>query len=146
MKVNRVEAGKYQTEDGRFSVEKDFREEPCMGPHPVQIARDEREKIMHALTEHHGRAYDVIRFAQTGFDSEAIHAVAEGRKGWHCPGDSDHLRWGWQVWDEQTDDYAGDDGVHVFETKKEAVEWMNEKFYGVESAATRRFREAMASI
>lgn len=149
MNVNRIEPGKYETDDGRFAISKEMFEVPCIDPHPCQISKSAREAIREALARRNYQVYDVIRFERVhddkgvGVDAEAIHAVANGKKGYYCEGDADHAQWHWCVWDNEKDDYANGEGVNQFESKKEAVGWMAEKFYGVESESSRRVREAM---
>lgn len=143
MKLNRIEKGKYETDDGRFKVEYDFREEPCFDAHPVQISRKNRDKIREALAEHNYSVFETVRYGQSGFTRDEIEAVAERKKGYYCAGEELHLRYHWLVWDNEINDYAGGQGVQIFETKKEAVQWMAEKFYGIESESSRRMREAM---
>jgi hypothetical protein len=145
LKLTKIEAGVYETEDGRYRVERSEHLTYCLDPHPVKVGADERAKIREALAEHGGRAFDVIRFGRTGSISDAIHAVADGQRGYHCPGDEEHVRNHWIVWDNETDDYArkhGSDGDD-FESKKEAVEWMEKYCYGDPYA---EMREAMRGV
>ena len=149
--INRID-GTYVTEDGRFTITWEMFEVPCMDAHPCRISDSAREAVRAALAKHGGRAYDVIRWERVvddrgiGVDAEAVHAVAQGKKGYYCPGDADHAQFHWCVWDNEKDDYANGEGVNQFDTKKEAVQWMNETFYGVESESARRFREAMETV
>jgi hypothetical protein len=137
IKLNRHEShdGKvgtfaYTTEDGRYTIRQDWFGSYCMDPHPVRISADHRKAIRAALAEHNYRAYDVIRFARVedkdgiSPDSDAIHAVAEGKRGYHCPGDQEHVHWAWTVWDNERDDYAGNTGVNEYETLKDAKEYL----------------------
>lgn len=142
----RNEHGEYHTTDGRFYVARQIDEVPCLDPHPCRVSKGHRAAIRKALAEHNYRAYDVIRYARVtdehgiAPDQEAIHAVADGKKGYFCPGDELHAQWHWYAWDIEKDDYAGGGGVHDFDTKKEAVAYLNKYVYGDPYA---EMREAM---
>ena len=146
----RNEHGEYHTKDGRFYVARQADEVPCIDPHPCQISAEHRTAIREALARRNFSVHEVIRYERPvdshGHrpDTEAIYAVREGKKGYFCPGDELHIQWHWYVWDKERDDYAGGIGVHEFDTKKEAVQWMSEKFYGVKSESTKRFEAALA--
>lgn len=127
LKLTKVEAGTYQTEDGRYNVEKSGHYTYCLGPHPVRVPREAREEIRAAIGDS-DKEFDARRKWGGDFTS----AVRHGEKGYQCPGDEEHYREHWIVWDNETNDYArahGSDGDD-FETKTEAVGWLVKYAYG----------------
>ncbi len=140
MQLTKVDTGEYITKDGRFKVERSWHYTYCDGEHPVRIPKEARFEIRNAI----GREaeYEV----QNKYGREAFHAVRMGQKGYMCDGNDEHIRHHWIIWDVEADDYEGGHGVNDYETKKEAVEYLAEKYYGEESERTRRFREAMEGI
>lgn len=118
VKLKRIESGIYETEDGRYRIEKDFHYTGCMGEHPVRIPRATREAIR-------ARLYDRRpdrRPVEWDFSKNAVMAVQMGERGYICYGDEEHIRWAWQIWDIEKDDYVN--GGEDFDTKKDAVSYL----------------------
>ncbi len=87
MKLKRLGAGQYATEDGRYRVERQEGDTECSHP---------QCDVLH-----------VKWLTDTRDGRGLVHWVTYVE---------------WTVWDTQTNDYAG--GQHPFDTKAEAVEWL----------------------
>lgn len=126
MRLKRAPNGDgYVTDDGLFEVSKAPAYTECENPHPVQVGREARDEIrkLYSLGEQ--------QRAMRKYGRDAFYAVLDGKRGYYCDGGAEHWRDSWGVWDVERDDYV--DGANDFDTKREAVEHLEDYYRRMEN-------------